>query len=343
MNRIAIFDCFSEKGETVLPNQNSINEYRQHGIQPIVFLDSCICLYIIKIVDYGRSAKNVDFAKIIALKEYVENHPDVSISPLFGFIELCSRESSFDQDKFQDFKYRMDFFLKIPLKEFKRFKYDFHRDCLILTKVPHVSKSQLNAFQSILKTTYCALLKIRSLASKGVSKNNAENNIIQFCDWMIYDLDVARALEYKLALNIFGGNTIFWKMIGLDSNQSDARKKILSTCWDFFHSRYTTRCFEISRILQDNIHPYFLTSDTNLSNILKNFSLTIQKDGGEDFRSSSILNSDSEFPHFEESFLDKQSKKIFDHFVNRYNKERFFDEIKVDLLIKELELENGIL
>jgi len=78
-------------------------------------------------------------------------------------------------------------------------------------------------------------------------------------------------------------------MTGLDSKQSDIKKKILDTCWDFFHSRYTTKRFAISKILQENIYPYFLTSDDGtLSNILKNFNLTILKlkDGRDDFISS---------------------------------------------------------
>lgn len=343
MNKTIAYNCFSENGEVALPNRTFINQCFEQDIQPVVFLDSCICLNIIKIVDYKRSAKNVDFTKIIAIKEYMENHPDVSISPFFGFIELCSRDNIFDTKKFQDFKYRTDFFFQIPLKEFKKFKYDFHRDFFISTNVFQPPKNLLSSLQTIFKTSYCALLKIRSLALKGVSKNSAEKNIVEFINWMINDLDMARGLEYKLALNIFGGNTIFWKMIGLDSKQSYVKKIVLGTCWDFFHSRYTTRRFEVSKILQENIHPYLLTSDGNSSNILKDLSLTVIKDGGDDFRSSFILNSDFFFPHFEESFLDKQSEKMYEHFINRYNKERFFDERKVDNLIKELELENGIL
>lgn len=343
MNKTIAYNCFSENGEAALPNRTFINQCLQQGIQPVVFLDSCVCLHIIKVVDYGRSARNVDFTKIIALKEYIENHPDVSISPFFGFIELCSRENIFDTKKLQDFKYRVDFFFQIPLKNFKKLKYDFHRDFFIFTDVFQPPKNLLSGLQTIFKTSYCALLKIRRIALKGVSKNSAEKNITEFINWMINDLDVARGLEYKLALNIFGGNTIFWKMIGLDSKQSDVRKIILGTCWDFFHSRYTTRRFEVSKILQENIHPFLLTSDGNLSNILKDFSLTIIKDGGDDFRSSFILNSNFSFPHFEDSFLDKLSEEMHEHFINRYNKERFFDERNVDNLIKELELENGIL
>lgn len=343
MKKAITYNCFSEIGEAVVPDKPFINQCLQQGIKPIIFLDSCICLHILKVVDYGRSAKNVDFNKIIALKEYIENHPGVSISPYFGFIELCSREHVFDTKKLQDFKYRMDFFNQIPLKEFKKFKYDFHRDFFILTNVFHPPTNLVNGLQTIFKTSYCALLKIRALALQGVSKNNAEKNIVEFINWMINDLDMARGHEYKLALNIFGGNTTFWKMIGLDSKQSEVKKILLGTCWDFFHSRYTTRRFEVSKILHENIHPYLLTSDGNLSNILKDFSLTIIKDGGDNYRSSFILNSDFTFPHFEDSFLDRQSEKMQAHFIDRYNKERFFDEGKVDHLINELELENGIL
>ena len=343
MGGTVIYNCFSEQGEEALPDNMFINECQKQGIEPVIFLDSCACLHAIKVVDYGRSATNVDLSKIIALKQYMENHPGAHVSPFFGLIELCSRDNALNHEKFRDFKYRLDFFRQIPLNEFRKFRYDFRRDFFIFTEMPQASPKILNGIQSILKPSYCALLKIRSIAQKGVSKNNAEKNVEEFYEWMIHDLDLARGLEYKLALNIFGGNTSFWKMIGLDAKRSDIKKKVLGTCWDFFHSRYTTRRFEVSKILQQNIHPYLLTSDGNLSNILKKLSLRIVKNGGDDFRSSSILNSDFSIPHLDDSFIDRQNRKIFDHFLDRATKERCFDEAKVDRLIQDLELENGIL
>lgn len=211
------YSCFTEKGEDLLPDNSQIEEYYNKGIEPVVFLDSCVCLHIIRIVDYGKSAKNVDFSKIFALKEYIEKHLNIKISPFFAFLELCSQRGIFDKEKLQDFKLRIDFFEQIPFKIFKKFQYDFHRDTRVIKDLSKIKGNPLEAVDQILKNSYCTLLKIRSIAMKGLAKHNAENNLNELSEWMIKDLDIFRGAEYMLAMNIFGGNTTFRKMIGLDS------------------------------------------------------------------------------------------------------------------------------
>src|SRR5690606_33148219 len=136
-------------------------------IEPIIFLDSCVCLHIIKVIDHGKLAKNVDFSRILALKEYIEKHPDIRINPFFAFLELCSQKGTFDKEKFQDFKLRIDFFEQIPLKIFKKFQYDFHRDILVVRNLSNINENPLEAVNQILKNSYCTLLKIRSIAMRG--------------------------------------------------------------------------------------------------------------------------------------------------------------------------------
>src|SRR5690606_28542858 len=220
------YSCFTEKGESALPDDKYINELHERGTRPIIFLDSCVCLHIIKVVDYGKSARNIDFSRIFSLKEYLTNHPRIKISPFFAFLELCSRVGSLDNVKLQDFKLRIEFFEQIPLKAFKRFKYDFHRDMLVVKNIPETKGDLMKMVNQVLKNSYCSLLKIRSIALKGLTKNKAESNIAEFIHWMINDLDIFRGAEYKLAMNIFGGNTAFRKMIGLDCKQNDVKKKL---------------------------------------------------------------------------------------------------------------------
>ncbi|TDX87311.1 hypothetical protein [Epilithonimonas xixisoli] len=337
------YSCFSEKGECPLPPQEFIDECLKDGIEPVIFLDSCVCLHIIKVVDYGKDATNVDFSKIIALKEYLEKHPEIKINPFFALMELCNQTGVLDKQKLLDFKSRIDFFEQIPLKVFKKFKYDFFRDMFVFKDFSKLPDNALDAFYPILMNSYCALLKIRSIALGGVTKSKAESNINEFADWMIDELKIFRGAEYKLAMNIFGGNTNFRKMLGLDSKPKEVKKKILGTSWDMFHSKFTTSSFRLFEILQRNIYPYFLTSDSNLFKIFQNFSLHILKDGGGNFMSSFISTSDFNYPHFEDSFIDKNNEKLFNSFVDRRNQEYEFDRVKVDKMISELELVNGIL
>ena len=336
------YSCFSEKGECPLPSQEFIDECIRDSIEPIIFLDSCVCLHIIKVVDYGKNATNINFSKILALKEYMEKHPKIRINPFFALMELCNQTGILDKQKLLDFKARIDFFEQIPLKIFKKFNYDFLRDMFVFKNFSNLPDKALDAFEPILMNSYCALLKIRSIALGGVTKNKAESNINEFADWMIDELNIFRGAEYKLAMNIFGGNTNFRKMLGLDSKSTEIKKKIVGTSWDMFHSKFTTSSFRLFNILQRNIYPYFLTSDTNLFEIFQNFSLHIVKDGGENCMSSFISISDFNYPHFEESFIDKNNEKLFNSFVDRRNQEYQFDRVKVKKLIFELETINGI-
>lgn len=322
-----------------MPETDELLSIIQTGVEPKIFIDSCVCLHIIKVVDYGKKATNIDFSKILSLKEYLHNKP-VTISPFFGLIELCLRNGTFDKNKFLDFKYRIDFFEQIPLKELRKFKYNFDRDYLIIKDISGDLHNPYKAIEPSLMNSYCALLKIRSLAKTSLTKDTAEMNISSFLDWMVNDLDSVRAVEYKLALNIFGGNSVYRKMIGLDGKESEVKKKLIGTSWDIFHSNNTSNRFRLFQMLGKNISPYFLTSDASLFNLFRNLSLMLIKDGGDNFTSSFLLNSDFSFPHLGDDFIDRQNTKMMNILVDRRNSIYEFDKLKVEKLINELEFEN---
>ncbi|MBO9676307.1 MAG: hypothetical protein J7577_22895 [Sphingobacteriaceae bacterium] len=336
------YSCITEKGKCNLPDNEFIEDYLSKGVEPVVFLDSCVCLHIIKVVDHRRAAKNVDFSKIIALKEYIEKNPKVKINEFFALLELCSRDGVIDKEKLQDFKLRMDFFKQIPLKVFTKFKYDINRDLIVFRNVADRLDKPLEAIDQILSNSYCTLLKIRSLALKGLSKRTAKNNLDILAAWMVSDLDIFRGSEYKLAMNIFGGNTEFRKMVGLDNEGAAAKKKLMGTAWDMFHTKFTANSFRLSDLLQRSVYPFFLTSDSNLFKIFENFSLEVFKDGGEAFVSSFIMKSDFTYPHLDDSFIEANNKKLLDIFIDRRNQQYFYDKLKVSRMINDLEFENGI-
>ncbi len=319
-----------------------IEEFYHKKTEPVIFLDSCVCLHIIKVIDHKKLAKNIDFSRLLSLKEYLSNHPNIRINPIFALLELCSLSSGFDSQKLHDFKLRIDFFEQLPFKHFKNFRYDFYSDFLVIKDLSKMQVNRLEAVDQVVKNSYCTLLKIRSIAIKNLSKNKAESNINELSNWMINDLNIFRGAEYKLALNIFGGNTEFRKMIGLDSKPKDIKKKIWGSSWDMFHSKFSANGFRLSQILERNIYPFFLTSDANLFKIFQNLTLEIIKDGRDEFVSSFIMTSDSNFPHYEETFFESNSEKLLNLFVERRNNEYSFNEEKVNELILDLEIQNGI-
>ncbi len=341
MNKLNLYYCFSEEGERNLPSLDEISQTIQSGIEPIIFIDSCVCLHIIKVVDYGKKATNVDLKEILSFKNYLENNP-VTLSPFFGLIELCLKDGHFDKQKFSDFKNRIDFFRQIPFKDFKKFKYNYSRDFHIFKTITENLHNPYQAIEPSLMNSYCTLLKIRSIALKGLQKQNAESNIDSLFNWMINVLDCMRAVEYKLALNIFGGNTTFRKMIALDSKSSNVKKILIGTSWDIYHSKNTTNSFRLFQILGDNILPYFVTSDSNLFGLFKKYNLALIKDGGKDLNSSFIINSEFDFPHLSNDIIDKQNKKMMDYFIERRNNNSKYDKQKMDKLIENLERENDL-
>lgn len=291
--------------------------------------------------DYGKKAKNIDFSKILLLKEYISEN-SVDISSLFGAMELCSRENSFDERKFWDFKYRIDFFKQIPFKDFRKFKYDFLRDFFFFRNIEKPLPVPYQIFDEFLYNSYCALLKIRSLALTGLSKKDALSNIDKFTEWLSKDLDIFLGAEYTLALHIFGGRTEFRKMIGLDCKEKAIKKSIKGTAWDIFHSKNASNNFRINQMLQENIHSIFMTDDLNLFKIFQNRSLTLIKEGNEKISTSFLFNASFEYPHFDNNFIDYQNEKLLNLFVDRRNHKYIFDKEKVQGMVKELELENGI-
>ena len=336
------YSCFTEKGNCSLPDEEFIRGCLEQGIEPVVFLDSCVCIHIAKVIDHRREAKNIDFSKIISLKKYIHEHPDVKINPFFALLELCTKNGTIDKEKFQDFKLRIDFFEQISLKVFMSFKYDFHRDIYVFRNMDNILDNPLEAVDQVVSNSYCTLLKIRSLALTGLTKNKAEYNLNLLTDWMVNSLNIFRGSEYKLAMHIFGGNTEFRKMIGLDSSGFDAKKKIVGTSWDMFHTKFTANSFRLSEILQRNIYSHFLTSDNNLFKIFENLSLEVIKDGGDDFVSSFIMTSDFSYPHLDDSFTDRNNDKLIEIFLDRRNIQYTYNKIEVAKMIADLELENGI-
>ena len=334
--------CFNETGQCNLPSKIDVSRYKLKGTKPVAFLDSNVCLNIIKLVDYGKKATNCNRHKILRLKEHISKS-DMRINGLFGILELCEKEGRFLNDKFRDFKYRLDFFEQIPNKYLNKGIFDFHRDFHLIKDVRDFENA--DSFYenlSILRMSYCSLLKIRKLALKSTKKNNAESSIDSFTQWMVDDLGLMLGIEYKLAMSVFGGRTEFRKMIGLDDNSSSAIKKIKGTVWDIFHSRYCMHNANISKHLGEDLSAYFVTNDFNLFNLLHRYSLTGIIDPGDDSGSTSWYNTDFDYPHLDNEFLERYTEKVLKLMYERSKVNFEYDKEKINRMILTLEKENGL-
>jgi len=337
------FYCFNETGQCSLPSKSEVLELKQKGIKPVAFLDSNVCLNIIKLVDYGKNATNCNRRKTLHLKENISKS-DIRINGLFGILELCEKDGHFLNDKYRDFKYRLDFFEQIPNKHLNKGNYDFRRDFHLMKEVPDFANA--NSFYeklSILQLSYCCLLKIRQLALKSTKKNNAKSNIDAFTQWMVNDLGLMLGIEYKLAMSVLGGRTEFRKMIGLDDKSSSAKQKIKGSVWDIFHSRYCMHNTNISKHLGENISAYFVTNDYNLFILLSKYSLTGILDPGDDSGTTSWYNTDFDYPHLDDDFLEKSTKKMLNLMYDRLKVNFQYDKKKIDNMISTMEKENGML
>jgi len=333
--------CFNEKGETHLPEKDKINELYENGTRPVVFIDSCVCLHIVKLIDYGKKATGINIKRLHSLKEYISNN-NMKLQPLLGLIELSQNNGKVDNDKFWDFYKRIDFFNLMPVKNLKNFRYDFYQNYFLNeeSRIDEYENSYLGLDMYFLNT-YASLLKIRSLSLGKSSKKYAESNILEFISWMRDELGVILGVEYRLAMNVFGGMTEFRKMIWLDGKKEVLRKKLIGTAWDITHSRLCSNNVLISKTLQENISAYFVTSDFNLYNLLSSYSITMILDN-KNLGATTLYNTDFKLPHLDKSFIDKNNKMMLDMAYDRLNQKIIFDIKRVLKIIVELEKINNV-
>lgn len=336
-----IYYSFTEKGEKKLPSREDVLRLSNAGITPVIFLDSCVCLDIIKIIDHKNKARNVDKAKIVNFKNCISDS-QIHISPLFGLMELCYKDDKFDEDKFWDFNNRINFFEKIPKVYFKEFKFNYTRDSLDIERSYLRKSSPYYGLEPTFLYTYVSLLKIRELALKELAKNIAEKNCFDLINWMVDELGIVLGLEYKLGMNIFGGSTNFWKMIGIDGKNDLIKKKLIGTAWDILHSRLCTNNLKLSEMLSEPIEAYFLTDDYNLFKLLYKSNLSVIINNSKGHNVTTLSNSDYNLRHFDQLFLEKQNRLMIKLLTERFNKPIVYDLIKVKAMIEELEQRNNI-
>lgn len=335
-----MYKCFTEKGESTLPNDKELIDLALTGRKPLIFIDTNVCLHIARYIDHKKNAKDIDKNKIWNLKKYIEKY-DVELSPFLALLELAYKEDKFDENKLWDFNDRISFYKLIPFKLLRNYSFDFN-----INFIPD-SKPNLDIFkdqfslESFYYLTYCSLLKIREIALRNsLNKLNAEKNFFEFQDWLVNDLDIQLGIETRLALNIFGGSTQFRKMVWIDGKK-DVKKKIIGSVWDITHARICSNNYMASQIFQENLYIYFITNDNNLSTLMNDMEIGGLLDFGRE-GTTSMIYSDSNHPNFDDNFVKKLKNRSIHITAKRASNDIIFDKEKTLKLIANLEKANSI-
>ena len=276
-------------------------------------LDSSVCLDIVNIVnkkDINKDSKR----KVFELIEYSQKK---SMQPfeIFALLELSLDKITYKLNtcKFLDIGNKLKFAFQFPLEKLRKNDFDFSTNFFQANK-PNLN-NDASAFIEQILVHYSALLKIREIASKGLGKQKAKENIIEFIDWMNIELGLILGLEYQLAFQIFGGNNSFNAMIKEDSSKEKALKTLWGSSWDLLHARMSRNSRQLSEIVNEDVNSIFITNDKRLFELLSpqvEFSSEFGKTG-----ISITTGKESYPPHFNPDFVEELNKKILDIFEKR--------------------------
>ncbi len=232
----------------------------------VLVLDSSICLDIVNIV----SKRNINKESRRKAFELIKYSQKKSTPPfeIFALLELCVDKSShkLNTDKFFDLYNKLKFAFQIPVERFRKNDFDY-----VTNFKPPDKRKVREDFTPIVEQIlvhYCALLKIREIASKGLGKQKSQKNILEFLDWMNSELNLILGLEYQLAIQIFGGNSGFNTMIKINSTKENILKAIWGTAWDLFHARVSRNSMQLSEMINEDINSIFITNDKRLYELI---------------------------------------------------------------------------
>ena len=318
-----------------MPSKEEIDQLGETNQEHFVLvLDSSVCLEIINLVNYKSSAR-VDKEKIFNLMEYVQTNNIEQIS-MFALIELCYDRQTLEinEEKFWEFKNKLDFAFSYRIKLFRRLKYDYNTEYQI-NRWPQLKITSIKPLANQLNISYVGLLKMREIATaQGLSKQTAEKNITQFIDWMTYNLDFMIGTEYSLAIQIFGGNSEFRTMIKLDSSKEKTLKALLGSAWDLFHARASRNKSKLTQIIGKPVSPIFVTKDKRLFDLLSPIVILQAEFNSTKF---SLTHENLTPPHYSDSFRNALNIEMMTRTKERFHNRKEPDMVRIKTMIKELE------
>lgn len=298
----------------------------------LLVLDSSVCLDIINVVNKKPITK-ISKRKVFELIKYSQKK-SMPIFEIFALLELSinKRTHQLDEKKFFDFSKKIKFAFGIHLKDLKKNNFNFS----IKSNTDIEIHNNFTAFVEQISVYYCALLKIREIASKGLGKQRAKKNIFELLDWMELKLGIILGLEYQLAFQIFGGNTGFNSMIKENSNKERTLRALWGSAWDLFHARVSRNSRQLSEIVSENVNSIFITNDKKLHELLApqiTFSSEYERT-----KISVTAGEENYPPYYDDDFISELNGKLYKIFDQREFKSPIYPESeKIKNLINDLE------
>ncbi|TGN22537.1 hypothetical protein [Empedobacter tilapiae] len=283
----------------------------------LLVLDSSVCLDIVNIVN----KKNINKDSKRKVFELIKYSQKKSMPPfeIFALLELSLDKATYklNTEKFFDISNKLMFAFQIPLERLKTNNFDFSSN-FFSSKKPNLN-NDASVFVEQILIHYSALLKIREIASKDLSKHKAKENIIEFVDWMNNKIGLILGLEYQLAFQIFGGNNSFNTMIKENSSKEKTLKALWGSSWDLLHARLSRNSKQLSEIIDEDVNSIFITNDKRLFELL---SPQVEYSTEFDKRRISITTGKSNYPpYYDDKFVDELNKKILDIFKHKAMKQ----------------------
>ncbi|NMR35328.1 hypothetical protein HIO71_14165 [Chryseobacterium aquaticum] len=329
------FNFLSDLGKIDLLSKNELEmHFHKTGQWHLLVLDTSVCLDIVSLVKHGKNSK-AEKTKIFNLIEYSQKN-DIEHFDFFALLESSYNRNTLEiqYDKFEDFQSILYFAFNIPIKKFRRLDFDFYRDFHIKVEEKLDENFMRSLVESRLNPYYAGLLKICEIAQSGLSHSKAEKNILTFLDWMENDFGFIIGPQYRLALQVFGGDSKYRGMLKLGSKKEIIIKETLKTAWDILHAQISCNNELISELVDRNVRPIFVTKDNKL------FDLMAPRVGSYMSNSSSkvALVDLTESPLiYSKDFIAKLNSRISKRFNERFFKEDDIDNDEVKKIIKELE------
>lgn len=331
------YHFFNEMGECNTPCIDELTKITKEGMASVFVLDSCVCLDLIKLVDHKAKAR-IDKDSLFHLLELV-SETNSEIFALGGILEMSHQKESMilDKSKFMDFFHRIKFAGMFPYKLMRSYKYDFSN---YFSSVDPFHANDIIGFNHLLLPSYCALLKIRQIAKFGVDKQSAISNIEQLFTWMTNELDIFMGVEFQLGMNVFGGLTEFRRMVHLDGDDYEARKKLMGTAWDILHYRMMADSSAISAIIGKGCRCFFVTRDSPFYKLVKSLELALIVDGPSAIGRSKLIRSGNIPIFYDHEYINKLNLKMVEILPDRAMTRTVFDKRKISQLICSLETLN---
>lgn len=249
------------KGGLSTPDNQDFIKHWMDGRTPIIVLDACVCLDIVKFVNKNKFSTDFELQRV---KNFLLYSISVNCDFLssFGILELAIERPNFsiDSEKFESMGEKILFALSLDKEEIESQNFKFAS----LGKVKDELRSA-TIFLPMLLASYCTLLMSHIIGKSERKRENSKRKILLLVDWLVNEFGTFMMIEFHLAKKAFFNNKELWRMLWLDGNPELTKQKLFGTAWDIMHYRLNCQYAAFNKIDGRNHHPYLVTKDWRLN------------------------------------------------------------------------------